>query len=70
MNISQYEQNKPTQTYHALQSMINKYSMMVENHQTNGQQLLMESTDVQTVQMARQFVGELEQLKMLFTAGQ
>ena len=69
MNISQYEQNKPTQTYHALQSMINKYSMMVENHQTNGQQLLMESTDVQTVQMARQFVGELEQLKMLFTAG-
>lgn len=70
MNISQYEQNKPTQTYHALQSMINKYSMMVENHQTNGQQLLMEGTDVQTVQMARQFVGELEQLKMLFTAGQ
>lgn len=70
MNISQYEQNKPTQTYHALQSMINKYSMMVENHQTNGQQLLMEGTDVQTVQMARQFVGELEQLKMLFTSGQ
>lgn len=69
MNISQFEQNKPTQTYHALQSLITKYSMMVENHQTNGQQLLMEGTDAQSVQMAGQFVRELEQLKSLFMTG-
>ena len=73
MNISQFEQNKPTETYHALQSMINKYSMMVENHQTNGQQLLVEGTDERhictSVHMARQFVSELQQLKALFTSG-
>ena len=69
MNISQFEQNKPTQTYHALQSLITKYSMIVENHQTNGQQLLMEGTDAQSVHMAGQFVRELENLKSLFMSG-
>ena len=69
MNPSEFERNKPTQTFAALDSAIAKYRQMVTEHTYNGQQLLMESTDAQRIALAQQVVSDLENIKRVFLTG-
>jgi|TARA_R110000765_G_scaffold13678_3_gene40905 hypothetical protein len=69
MNPSEFERNKPTQTFAALDSAIAKYRQMVNEHTYNGQQLLMESNDAQRVALAQQVVSDLENIKRVFLTG-
>ena len=69
MNFNEFERNKPTQTYAALDGMINKYRRIVNEHTHNGQTLIMEGTDNARHYMAQQIVAELENVKSLFMAG-
>jgi hypothetical protein len=69
MNVSEFERTKPTMTYQAINSAINKYQTLLEKYQFNGQQLIMESTDAQTVACYREFLNDLNNIKSLFIAG-
>ena len=69
MNVSEFERTKPTMTYQAINSAINKYQTLLEKYQFNGQQLIMESTDAQTVACDREFLNDLNNIKSLFIAG-
>jgi len=69
MNPSEFERNKPTQTYAALDGAISKYRQIVREHTHNGQQLLMESADAQSVALAQQVVSDLENIKRIFLTG-
>ena len=69
MNPSEFERNKPTQTYAAIDSAIAKYRQMVSEHTYNGQQLIMESADAQRVALAQQMVSDLENIKRVFLTG-
>jgi len=69
MNPSEFERNKPTQTFAALDSAIAKYRQMVNEHTYNGQQLLMESNDAQRIALAQQVVSDLENIKRVFLTG-
>lgn len=68
-NISNFEAEKPRMTYAALDSMINKYRQIVNEHTYNGQSLIMEGTDNARLHLAQQVVAELENVKALFVAG-
>lgn len=69
MNPSEFERTKPTMTYQAINSAINKYQTLLEKYQFNGQQLIMESADAQTVACYREFLNDLNNIKSLFLAG-
>ena len=69
MNINEFERTKPTQTYAAIDSMINKYRRIVNEHTYNGQSLIMESNDSAQLHLAQQIVAELENIKSLFVSG-
>ena len=69
MNPSEFERNKPTQTYAAIDSAIAKYRQMVSEHTYNGQQLIMEGVDAQRVALAQQMVSDLENIKRVFLTG-
>ena len=68
-NISNFEAEKPRQTYAAIDSMISKYRQIVNEHTYNGQSLIMEGTDNARLHLAQQIVAELENVKALFIAG-
>ena len=68
-NISNFEAEKPRQTYAAIDSMISKYRRIVNEHTYNGQSLIMEGTDNARLHLAQQIVAELENVKALFIAG-
>ena len=68
-NISNFEAEKPRMTYAALDSMINKYRQIVNEHTYNGQSLIMEGTDNARLHLAQQVVAELENVKALCVAG-
>ena len=69
-NISNFEAEKPRQTYAAIDSMISKYRQIVNEHTYNGQSLIMEGTDSAQLHLAQQVVAELENVKALFVSGQ
>lgn len=69
MNPSEFERTKPTETYHALQTMINKYTQIINEQSFDGRQLIMEGSDNAQLYIARQVVAELNQIKNLFLAG-
>lgn len=69
MNPSEFERMKPTETYHALQTMINKYTQIINEQSFDGRQLIMEGSDNAQLYIARQVVAELNQIKNLFLAG-
>ena len=68
-NISNFENDKPRQTYAAIDSMINKYRQIVNEHTYNGQSLIMEGSDNAQLHVAQQVVAELENIKALFISG-
>ena len=56
-------------TRRALDGAISKYRQIVREHTHNGQQLLMESSDAQSVALAQQVVSDLENIKRIFLTG-
>jgi len=68
-NISNFEADKPRQTYAAIDNMISKYRRIVNEHTYNGQSLIMEGTDSAQLHLAQQVVAELENVKALFVSG-
>jgi len=69
MNPSEFERQKPRQTYAAIDSAISKYRRIVSEHTHNGQQLIMEGVDAQRVALAQQMVSDLENIKRVFLTG-
>jgi len=69
-NISNFEAEKPRQTYATIDSMISKYRRIVNEHTMGGQTLIMESTDNARQSMAQEVVADLERLKAVFLSGQ
>jgi len=69
-SITNFEATKPRQTYHALDSMINKYRSIVSEHTQGGQTLIMESTDNARHYLAQEVVADLERLKAVFLTGE
>ena len=64
MNISEFERQKPRKTHRALTYLIKKYhKMMLEIP-------LMDDEDAIRVEMAADFVKELEKLKKIFEKGE
>ena len=64
MNISEFERNKPRKTYKAIQELINKYRDIILNVQ------IMEEEDCIKVEMAADFVKELEEVMKAFKSGE
>lgn len=69
MNISEFERSKPTLTYQAIESAINKYQTLLEKYQYGNQQLIMENADAVTVQCYREFITDLNNIKGHFLSG-
>ena len=69
MNISEFERSKPTLTYQAIESAINKYQTLLEKYQYGNQQLIMENADAVTVQCYREFIADLNNIKSHFLSG-
>ena len=69
MNINEFERNKPTQAYAALDGAITKYRQIVNEHTYQGKQLIMESADAQRASLAQQIVSDLENIKRVFLTG-
>lgn len=70
MNPSEFERNKPRQTYAQIDGMISKYRNIVNEHTMKGQTLIMESTDNARHYLAQEVVADLERLKAVFLSGQ
>lgn len=70
MNPSEFERNKPRQTYAQIDGMISKYRNIVNEHTMGGQTLIMESTDNARHYLAQEVVADLERLKAVFLSGQ
>jgi len=63
MNISEFERNKPYKTHKNLTGLIKKYKKIVMDMP------LMDNEDAIKVEMAADFVKELENLKKIFEKG-
>ena len=63
MNISEFERTKPRKTYKLIKKLINKYRDMILNVQ------IMEEEDCIKVEMAADFVKELEEVMKSFKNG-
>ena len=64
MNISEFERRKPRKTHRALTDLIKKY------HKIILEIPLMDDEDAIRVEMAADFVKELEKLKKIFEKGE
>ena len=64
MNISEFERNKPRKTYKAIQKLIGKYKHIVEDMQINDEE------DLTKIEMAADFLKELQGLMKVFKSGQ
>ena len=64
MNISEFERRKPHKTHRALTDLIKKY------HKIILEMPLMDDEDAIRVEMAADFVKELEKLKKIFEKGE
>lgn len=64
MNISEFERTKPHKTYKLIKKLINKYRDMIMNVE------IMEEEDCIKVEMAADFVKELEKVMKTFKSGE
>lgn len=64
MNISEFERQKPRKTHQALRNLIKKYRKIVV------EMPIMDDEDAVKVEMAADFIKELESLKKIFEKGE
>ena len=64
MNISEFERKKPRKTYKVIQGLINKYKHIVEDMEINGEE------DLTKIEMAADFLKELEKIMKVFKTGE
>ena len=63
MNISEFERNKPRKTHKEIKKLIYKYRDLITNEEITKEE------DCIKVEMAADFVKELEKLMKLFKTG-
>ena len=64
MNISEFERKKPRKTHQAITNLIKKYKKIIMDMP------MMDDEDAVRVEMAADFVKELEGLKKIFEKGE
>tara|TARA_Y100000296_G_C5095406_1_gene217086 strand:+ start:560 stop:754 length:195 start_codon:yes stop_codon:yes gene_type:complete len=64
MNISEFERNKPRKTYKAINKLIDKYKDITMNLE------IMDDEDCIKVEMAADFLKELQELMKTFKSGE
>ena len=64
MNISEFERNKPRKTYKAINKLIDKYKDITMNLE------IMDDEDCLKVEMAADFLKELQELMKIFESGE
>jgi len=64
MNVSEFERTKPRKTYKTLRNLIKKYRKIVV------EMPIMDDEDAVKVEMAADFIKELEKLKKIFEKGE
>ena len=64
MNISEFERKKPRKTYKAIQKLIGKYKHIVADMQINKEE------DLTKIEMAADFLKELQGLMKVFKTGE
>jgi len=64
MNISEFERNKPRKTHKAIKKLIDKYNNIVTNLE------IMDDEDCLKVEMAADFLKELQEVMMTFKSGE
>ena len=63
MNISEFERKKPRETYKAIQKLVNKYKHIVADMEIIGDE------DLTKIEMAADFLKELEEVMKVFKTG-
>ena len=64
MNISEFERNKPRKTHKAIKKLIDKYKDIAMNLE------IMDDEDCLKVEMAADFLKELQELMKIFESGE
>jgi flagellar capping protein FliD len=64
MNISEFERNKPRKTHKAIKKLIDKYNNIVTNLE------IMDDEDCLKVEMAADFLKELQEVMITFKSGE
>ncbi len=63
-NVSEFERNKPRETYAAIMKAKEKYETLLK------ETVIMEDTDAVRVEMARHFLKDLKEIFQKFISGQ
>ena len=63
-NLSEFERNKPRETYAAIMKVKKKYETLLK------ETVIMEDTDAVRVEMARHFLKDLKEIFQKFKAGE
>jgi hypothetical protein len=64
MNISEFERKKPRKTHKAIQKLIGKYKHIVADMEIDGEE------DLTKIEMAADFLKELEKIMKVFKSGE
>ncbi|MBT89557.1 MAG: hypothetical protein CMN79_03590 [Spirochaetales bacterium] len=64
MNISEFERNKPVKTYRAIKNTTKKYKNVIKNME------MMDDDDCTRVEMANDFIKDLEKIMEVFQSGE
>ena len=64
MNISEFERNKPRKTHKAIKKLIDKYKHIVADMEIVGDE------DLTKIEMAADFLKELEKIMKVFKTGE
>ena len=64
MNISEFERKKPRKTHKAIQNLVSKYKHIVADMEINGEE------DLTKIEMAADFLKELEKIMKVFKTGE
>jgi hypothetical protein len=64
MNISEFERNKPRKTHKAIKKLIDKYKHIVADMEIIGDE------DLTKIEMAADFLKELEKIMKVFKTGE
>jgi hypothetical protein len=63
-SVSEFERLKPRKTHKAIQKLLKKYKHIVEDMQINGED------DLTKIEMAADFLKELETVMKIFKSGE
>ena len=63
-NVSEFERNKPRETYSAIMKVKEKYETLLK------ETVIMEDTDAVRVEMARHFLKDLKEIFQKFKSGE